>query len=231
MGKKYLVEQVEEEEKKKKEEEKEEPKKEQLIRKKEQENSGIPQKDLDPALTKKVEEPSVQSGQSMVIPTDPLTSAKKLTEQMPLQAEPAGGNAEIIALLQQILAKISGGSAQGMAPEEEEPQLTPSLETVAVGFEGDTPSGPSLGKKTDIDGGLPEKDTDKALDKKVEEPSTQSGQSMVIPKEPLSSVKQLSENLSGRKVLIGGKSSMIKETVSVEKLMKEYAGNNGREVC
>lgn len=246
MGKKYLVEQVDEE-KKKDEENKEEPSKESLVRKKEQDDSGIPQKDIDTSLKPKVEEPSEQSGQKAVIPNDPLENAKKLTEQIP-PVDPVGGqpaptvdaNGKILEALSGIGSRleaietkvgIGAGTEQVQGAEEEDPVLEPRKET-AIGNEAETPSGPSYGAKTDTSGGgIPAKDKDPKLTGKVKEPSEQSGQSDVIPDQPLEQVKQLTENLSGRKVPVGGGGqATYKEHGTVEGVMKEYVKGNQREV-
>jgi len=219
MSKKYFVEQIEDEE--------EEPKEKTKKVAKEQKDSGIQDKDQDKQLEPKVKEPSTQSGQSKVIPKEPLEKAKALTEQIPSTPVPEEGNNEILNLLQSIDAKLT------QLIEAQTPTV-PSTETMkedAIGYEGETPSGPSLGAKTDLGGGgIKVKDKDSALTPKVEEPSVQSGQSKVIPDEPLENVKKLTESLSGRKIPLGTSSDMFREKASIESIIKDYVSGNQREV-
>ena len=219
MAKKYLVEQFDEEEEKPKVA-------------KEQGDGGLQAKDVDAAMTKKAEEPSEQSGQSDVIPNEPLEKAKALTEGVDDSSDKISKLEatvkDLSTKLEQLMADKDATKKEAMDTEEE-PKIDkeePKAEN-AIGFEGDTPSGPSLGSKSDIDGGLQKKAVDPQATAKAENPSTQSGQDMVIPTEPLEDVKKLNERLSGRRTMVGSyQTKGFTEAQEVENVMKEYARGN-----
>ncbi len=209
--KKYFVEQVVEDE--------EEVKKEQA----DTNEGGILKKDMaEPAVVSKVDAPA-----SDAEPTEPLDKAKALTEEVNDNSDVLN---QVMAKLEGIEARLSKLEAEESTEMEEandEPEIDPTkpkvMEEDAVGFEGDNPSGPSYGAKSDVDGGLLNKDISQDSTNKTEEESEEA-----IPKEPLNNVQKLNESLLGRRVVIGSVSTLKEDGATIEQMMKEYAKNVGR---
>lgn len=175
-------------------------------------DSGYEDKDVDSVTTAKAQ----KVADEITPKGKPLDAVKALTEQVEDDAID-----ELISLIKDLTAKVDGLIAEKKETfAEEKPEevvVEEPLTEEAIGYEGDTPSGVSLGKKTDIDGGIMKKDVNQTSTAKAEEPIEKA-----IPKEEPKNV--LNENLSGRKIFKGSNNTeKIDNFSDVIKTMREYA--------
>ena len=192
--KRYYIEQVDEEEKKK------EPMKEQA----EDNKSGILSKDVDASTTSKSEQPV-----NTAVPKEPLDKAKALTEEAGV-ADNSDVLNQILTALTDLKAEIASMKASSIGPKTEE----------AVGFEGDTPSGPSYSNPEE--GGVQNDEEDTTLKGKVADPVEKA-----IPDEDLEKVNQLTEKVGKRKTIID---SRIRENMNPMMGFKEALKNYANKI-
>jgi len=196
--KRYYVEQVEEDENKMKEQA-------------ETNAGGILQKDEATEVVAKVEQPVKD-----VEPKEPLEKAKALTEEVGSPSDEV--LQQILSKLNDLDARIAGletAKTDGVQDQGEEPKI---LEEEAIGFEGDTPSGPSLGAKADTsNGGLLDKSEDEAIKPKVEEPVKK-----VEPTDPLENAEKLTERIGRRTFVNSAARESVSASVLIQNAMKEY---------